>query len=578
MALLLGCADVSNEADYIIVGAGSAGCVLAAEISRRQLGSVILIEAGAKSASRNLKVPVLYPHTFKGSDAWQHETTPQAGLAGRKIQLPAGKTLGGSSAINAMIYLRGHASDYKQWEHLVGPEWSPARIAIAFDEMEKSIGIGDAPSPDLHPATREFLELATRSGIARLAAPFLEPAIGVGAYGRCQSNGRRRSAWDLWLKQQFNSLQKPSGKRETTVAGFSRIQNELNSGESSCESRYVLSRRSPKESCIRLISNASVQHLVIQQQRVVGVAIATNDTTTPAETLSARKGVLVCAGAIQSPSLLLASGLGDATELADIGVPCHADLPAVGKNLQDHLLYPVVRELKGIQSLPSRMSNAERLAYAKDRSGPMASNIAEVGGFFVLPGKPVQPLEPAKNAPDFQWHVTPTHYLEYPTKAEPTAAISIAVSLCHPTSRGSIRLVQASPSESKARLQLAIDPAYLTSEQDLPRLLAAVKHTRSIFEGEAFSELVGDELMPGAKRQRDEQVAASIARFATTIYHYAGTCGMSSERSGVVDERFQVRDVDGLWVCDASSMPRLISCNTQATVMMMAYRLAGWLE
>ena len=531
---------MSNEADYIIVGAGSAGCVLAAEISRQNLGSVFLIESGAKSASRNLKVPVLYPHAFKGSNAWQHETIPQAGLAGRKIQLPAGKTLGGSSAINAMIYLRGHASDYQQWEHLVGPDWSPAQVGIAFAEMEKSIGIGDATSPELHPALQEFLKLATRSGIARLPESFLEAAIGVGAYTRCQSNGRRRSAWDLWLKRQFNSPQ--------------------------------------KQSCIWLISNASVHHLVMRQQRVVGVAITASDTSTPPETLSARKGVLVCAGALQSPRLLLESGLGDANELADIGVPCHVDLPAVGRNLQDHLLFPVVRELKTLLSLPSRMSDVERFAYAKDRSGPMASNIAEVGGFFALSQRFDALLEPATNAPDFQWHVTPTHYLEYPTKAESTSAISIAVSLCQPTSRGSVRLVRSTQSDFNTRLQLEIDPAYLTSAEDLSRLLAAVQYTRSIFEGEPFSELVGDELMPGAKRQRDEQVAASIARFATTIYHYAGTCGMSSSTSGVVDEKFRVRGVDGLWVCDASAMPRLVSCNTQATVMMMAYRLSGWLS
>lgn len=530
---------MSNEADYIIVGAGSAGCVLAAEISRRRLGTVILIEAGDKSTSRHLKVPVQYPHAFKGAHAWQFETTPQAALAGRKIQLPAGKTLGGSSAINAMIYLRGHAGDYKQWEQLVGPDWSPAKVAVAFVEMEKSIGIGDAPSPELHPATQEFLRLAGRSGLASLPEPFLEPAIGVGPYSRCQSNGRRSSAWDLWMKQQFNSPQ--------------------------------------KESCIRLILNASVQHLVFKQQRVVGVAIAANDMSMPAEPLSARKGVIVCAGAIQSPGLLLASGIGDANELADIGVPCQIDQPAVGKNLQDHLLFPVVRNLKRLRSLPSRMSDAERFAYAKDRSGPMTSNIAEAGGFFAFP-KRADDLEPATHAPDFQWHVTPTHYLEYPTKAEPTAALSIAVSLCQPTSRGSVRLVQAPQSDSKTRLQPAIDPAYLMSADDLPRLLAAVQYTRSIFGGASFSELVGDELMPGAKRQRDEQVSASIVRFATTIYHYAGTCGMSSETNGAVDERFRVRGVDGLWVCDASAMPRLISCNTQATVMMMAYRLSGWLE
>jgi choline dehydrogenase len=533
-------ADMANVADYIIIGAGSAGCVLASEISRRHLGSVFLIEAGRKSASRNLKVPALYPHAFKGPHAWHYETIPQDGLAGRKIQLPAGKTLGGSSAINAMIYLRGHASDYKRWEQLVGPDWSPTQVAIAFSEMEESVGIGQSPSPDLHPATHEFLELAARSGVAQFSEPFLEPAIGVGAYARCQSNGRRRSAWDLWLKEQFSSPQKKSG--------------------------------------IQLIPNASVHHLVIKQQRVIGVAITANNTNTPAETLSARKGVLVCAGAIQSPRLLLASGLGEATELADIGVHCHVDLPAVGKNLQDHLLYPVVRTLKRHKPLPSRMDYAERYVYAKSRTGPMTSNIAEVGGFFLLPEPFVERKDSSKDLPDFQWHVTPTHYFEYPTNPNPTAAISIAVSLCRPSSCGSVRLVSTAHGDSNSELELAIDPAYLASPDDLSRLLAAVKQTRSIFEGDSFSELVGNEWMPGSKRQTDKQVTASIIRCATTFYHYAGTCGMSSDTRGVLDERFRVRGVDGLWVCDASAMPRLVSCNTQATVMMMAYRLSGWLK
>lgn len=513
--------------------------MLAAEISRRKLGSVILVESGTKPTSRHLKVPVQYPYAFKSSHAWQYETIPQAGLAGRKIQLPAGKTLGGSSAINAMIYLRGHASDYQLWEQLVGPDWSPGNVAMAFQAMERSIGIGDALSADLHPATLEFLALVASGSLLPSLQPFIEPAIGIGAYTRCQRNGRRRSAWDLWSKGNFNP--------EAT------------------------------KSNIQLIQNASVQHLVMKRQKVVGLAIKTNDHAEPTTILSASKGVIVCAGTIQSPRLLLVSGIGDADELEAIGVPCQVDLPAVGKNLQDHLLFPVVRNLKRHGSLPSRMSDAERYAYARNRTGPMTSNIAEVGGFLSFSNQAIEDRNWTKKVPDFQWHVTPTHYLEYPTKPEPTAAISIAVSLCHPTSRGTVRLVPATRSDSSEQFELAIDPAYLASPDDLSRLLAAVQQTRSIFDGDSFLELVGDELLPGAKRQRDDQVATAIARFATTIYHYAGTCGMGSERTGVVDEKFRVRGVDGLWVCDASAMPRLVCCNTQATVMMMAYRLAEWL-
>lgn len=448
---------MSNDADYIVVGAGSAGCVLAAEISRRRLGTVILIECGTNPTSRHLKVPVQYPHAFKGTHSWQNESKPQIGLAGRKIQLSAGKTLGGSGAINAMIYLRGHASDYRRWEQVLGPDWSPDKVASAFDAMEKRMGICYATYPELHAATQEFLASANGSSLP-LLDPFLEPAIGVGAFARCQENGRRRSAWDLWMKRQVQSVHNASS--------------------------------------FRLILNASVQRLIINQQKVVGVSLVASEINAPPETLTATKGVIVCAGAIQSPRLLLASGIGDADDLKQVGIQCKFDLPAVGKQLQDHLLYPVVRSLKRHRSLPSRMNDNERYAYAKDRSGPMTSNIAEVGGFLSFPNQLDDSSDFSCLAPDFQWHVTPTHYLEYPNRPEPTEAFSIAVSLCRPTSRGTIRLVPATHSESNSRHELEIDPGYLTSADDLGKLLAAVKQTRSLFEGESFSELVGEELMP----------------------------------------------------------------------------------
>ena len=534
--------QLHSDADFIIVGAGTAGCVLAAELCRQQLGSVLLIECGTRPTSRHIKVPVEYPLAFGGRHAWRHATVPQSPLANRRIPLPAGRTLGGSSAINALIYVRGHTSDFERWGELLGADWSGNKAEAAFDAIESTMGIRDFPKPELHPSMSEFLDAMEKATGVPQRELLYEPTLGFGAFARCQSHGRRRSAWDLWMRGQ-----------KTPSVDCSKFQ---------------------------LATNASVQHLVFDREKVIGVCLAHCDTPSNACFIRARKGVICCAGALQSPRLLLASGIGDKQELSDLGLECRCDLPGVGKNLQDHLVFPVVRELKHHRSLPSRMGRAERYEYAMARSGPLASNIAEVGGFFRLQngneGSQASSIH-GDAAPDFQWHATPTHYLEYPSRPESTAAMSVAVSLSRPESRGSVRLVPYEDSSSAEKFRLAIDPAYLSASNDLSRLQQAVQWTRAQLESGEMSELVGAELLPGAKRQSDNQLAKSIARYATTIYHYAGTCGMGTASTGVVDARFRVYGIEGLWVCDASTMPTLVSCNTQATVMMMAYRLAQWL-
>jgi choline dehydrogenase len=506
------------------------------------LGTVLLIECGSKPTSRHLKVPVEYPLAFHGRYAWQQTTVPQSSLANRRIPLPAGRTLGGSSAINAMIYLRGHATDFASWEQLLGSDWSSRSALAAFDAIESKMGIRDFPKPDLHPAMSEFIEAAAMGMGIEQHDRFFEPTLGIGAFARCQSNGRRCSAWDLWMKRH------PSDSIDGT-----RIQ---------------------------LATNASVQHLVFDREKVIGVSLVHLDVPGSASFVGARKGVICCAGAFQSPRLLMESGIGDRAELLALGLDCRCDLPNVGKNLQDHLVFPVVRSLKRHRALPSRMGSAERYEYALARSGPLASNIAEVGGFFRFPSGPSSlrgTSSLGEVAPDFQWHATPTHYLEYPNRSTSTAAMSVAVNLSRPASRGSVRVVPTENSGSEARFNLAIDPAYLSESDDLSSLLQAVQWTRAQLESGPMSELVGCELLPGLKRQSDEQLAKAIARYATTIYHYAGTCGMGSASTGVVDSRFKVHGIEGLWICDASAMPTLVSCNTQATVMMMAYRLAHWI-
>jgi len=443
--------------------------------------------------------------------------------------------------------MRGRTSDFNRWETVAGPDWNQGAVLAAFHSIEQSMKIHDFSLPDLHPAIAKFLSLYEQTTGQLPKQSLHEPSLGLGPYARCQTKGRRRSAWDLWMKPIIKSSDK---------------------------------------ACIECLTNASVQRLLLDHQRVVGVLVSSNESsdlnsTSSTTTLYARKGVIICAGAILSPSLLLASGIGDAEELKSVGLPCKLDLPWVGKNLQDHLIFPVVRKLTHHSSLPSQMNNEERYEYAVHRSGPMASNIAEAGGFFASPSMP-SCYDVSNAEPEFQWHVTPTHYLEYSKRAESSPAISVAVSLCRPSSRGSLRLspiAESNVTEGNARekRETAIDPNYLSTEDDSHRLIEAVRWTREFLDRNAFIGLVGEEILPGNKRKSDQQLAASIVRYATTLYHYAGTCSMGKKSSGVVDSRFQVHELEGLWVCDASAMPTLVCGNTQATVMMMAYRLADWL-
>ena len=514
--------------DYILVGAGVAGCTLAAEITKRGLGTVLLLEAGGLPTSVHLKLPSQYPFAFEGRHSWGNSSIAQPRLANRRIALPVGRTLGGSSAINAMILIRGHASDFQKWHSKLGEDWSPDAVSEAFRAIEKSIGILDQAFPPLHNVIADFLQHVGSSVPKHQRLE--EPKIGVGPFVRCQRNGRRQSAWDLRLKHQASN---PS---------------------------------------VTVRTDTTVDRVLFDLDRAIGVQVLTPNGT---ESILASKGVLLCAGAIHSPRLLIASGLGDAAEVGAIGLDLICKSPAVGKNLHDHLVYPIVHKLRRGTSLNPSPSVADRIQYVRDRTGPRSSNIAEAGGFFAWRDS----LNPS--VPDYQWHITPTHYLEYPYRVDKTSAISIGVTVLQPKSRGSIRLVSNRTTTGIAKTgsyELQIDPAYVTDESDLSDHVRAIQESRSLLAEKDMGSVMGQEIMPGESRTDEVQIARSIVRFATTIYHYVGSCRMGkSMDDSVVDSRFRVHGVEGFWVCDASAMPTIVSANPQATVMMMAHRLANWL-
>jgi choline dehydrogenase len=384
--------------------------------------------------------------------------------------MPVGKTLGGSTAINAMIYMRAHPSDFHAWSALAGDDWSPVQMSAVWDPMESQLGIHTLEPTPLHPAMQAFLaatdpndsdDSEDQKGL------MFEPHTGVARYLRCQNRGRRRSAYDLWLRE--------PAIRERTRLGLLSIRLD-----------------------------AWVQRFVIDSESVTGVQV---DCGGACEIIRANKGVICCAGAIHSPRLLIASGIGNATELGMVGIEPRVHLPAVGQNLQDHLIYPIVRELRQGKSIGPSPSRDQRLQYLRSRTGDRSSNIAELGGFFRFDS-----TDGAASPPDYQWHVTPTHYLEYPRRQDPTNALSVGVTLSRPASRGSLRLVRRADTHKLdsretecagsdySEFELSIDPAYLRTQEDRDRMVDAVMETRERLSIASFEHLLGDELMPSKKR------------------------------------------------------------------------------
>ena len=559
--------DPTGPFDYIIVGAGVAGCTLAAQIVARNLGTVLLLDAGNPDRSYRLRVPAEYPTAFGTSWDWSFRTTPQAGLGNRSISLPAGRALVGSSAINAMIYIEAPPSDFQEWAKVAGGGWSEPQCREAFSQVRNWIDSltrikptreiatditaqndsafhAPLPSvPELHPTIQLALQrFHTRNQTASSYPHGLDrPHAGFDAYLRMQQNGRRISAWRL-------------------------LQLALHTKTLS---------RSHRLSCFHATHVRSVE---FAQDRAVGVRIMMNGEE---HFIQAQRGVILSAGAFGTPRILFASGIGPRDELQAINVPHRLDSPRLGQNLQDHLVLPMVYRLHSGTAVSHPPSRVDRLNYLCNRTGPRASNLAELGGFFDSSAD-IASITSSQQRFDFQWHITPTHYLEYPNLVSHAPHLSFGLTHVAPKSRGFVKPLRAaesySPSESNNReIALHIDPAYVTEPEDLSGWFQGISRTRELLQSGGWSDWIAEESLPGARRSDAKVLELFVRRFATTLYHYAGTCSLGITDLDPLDEQFRVRGIDGLWVCDASAMPTLVRCNPQATVMMMAWRLADWL-
>jgi len=516
--------------DYIIVGAGASGCVLAARLSELEEARVLLIEAGPPDKDRSIHMPVGFHKMTKGPLTWGYETAPMRQAEGRRIIYPQGRVLGGGSSINAMVYTRGNARDYDEWAEEEGcTGWSYTDILPYFRRAEDNerladryhgtggpLAVSDPISP--HPLAKTFVRAAQEFGLPYNPDFNGERQEGCGLYQVTQRGGRRCSAAVGYLHP-------------------------------------ILGRRPNLE----LRTDCHTTRILIENGRAVGIEYRRGKDG-PLETARAETEVIVASGAIGSPKLLMLSGIGPADELNTVGVEPVHDLPGVGRNLQDHVDVYVINELKDIDSYDKHKPALQQfwpgLQYLLFKSGPVTSNLAEAGGFWYA--------EEAARSPDIQFHFLPGAGIE--AGVPPLEGYGCTLNSCHlrPRSRGWVRLRSADPREAPE-----IDPNFWAEPADLEASLRGFEMAREIMAQPAIRRFIKREHLPGSDAKTRRDIEAHARWFCKTDYHPVGTCKMGVDAMAVVDPELRVRGIANLRVIDSSVMPRLISSNTNAASIMI---------
>lgn len=528
------------EFDYIIVGGGSAGCVLAARLSEDPAVTVALIEAGGSNDGVLNRVPTgAALHIVKRNACnWAFSTVAQPGLAGRRGYQPRGRGLGGSSALNAMIYLRGQREDYDGWaaDGAIGWAWSDVlpyfikaenneRGANSFHGDAGPLNVADLRSP--HPAAALFIEAGQQAGLPRNDDFAGQTQEGVGWYQVTQKEGERWSAARAYLAP---------------------------------------ARHRPN---LRVETEAFATQIVFETRRAVGVRFNQGRV---AREVRARREVLIAAGALQSPQLLMVSGIGPASHLRELGIEPIADLP-VGNNLHDHPDITINRRVANTDLLGFSLIGGVKLLRAiarwrRERRGVLTSNFAEAGAF-------IRTL-PELERPDLQLHFVIGMVDNHNRTYHWGHGMSCHATALRPASRGTVRLASRDMRDSPL-----IDPAFLSDSSDLETLVRGFKWVRNIFAQPAFAEYGGGDLsreLYFSKVHSDDDIRQAIRERGDTIYHPVGTCRMGADDRAVVDPELRVRGVEQLRVVDASVIPTLISGNTNAPVIMIAEKAADLIK
>jgi choline dehydrogenase len=510
--------------DYIIVGAGSAGSVLANRLSAKPEIKVLLLEAGGSDKSLYVRMPAGIASLAGPRFNWGYETAPQAAMKGRRMYWPRGRLIGGSSSVNAMVYMRGQPADYDHWRQLGNAGWSYADVLPWFKKAERNERLHDefhgsdgplnvAERPYTNPLSHAFVEAGQQAGLPFNPDFNGATQLGVGLFQVTQKNGRRWSAASAYLH--------PAAAREN----------------------------------LTIVTKAQATRVLIEKGRAVGVEYARGRKR---RTVRATREVVLAGGAINSPQLLLLSGIGPAAELRTLGVRVALDLPGVGKNLQDHLNVNIVRRATRGSTLKPIGVALEFLIYG---TGPGTSNVAEAGA-FAMSGL-------GAATPDIQYHFIPAQVVDHARTVMDGDGVTLHACCLRPQSRGEIRLASSDPLQPPI-----MDPNYLAAGYDLKILIDGLRKGREILAAPAFRPWLEEERIPGDAVQSDAELEDFIRASAETEYHPVGTCKMGGDAMAVVDESLRVRGVERLRVIDASIMPTVVSGNTNAPVIMIAEKAA----
>ena len=486
--------------DFLVVGAGSAGCVLASRLA--SFARVGLIEAGGCRTTGLVRRPSDYIKLFGSESDWNWETVPQRNLAGRRLRFPRGRGIGGSTRINASIWLEPEETCLQQLAAATGGVLSSEQLSAAVQE------------------TRAIVAPERPRWLSQTAQRFLQAAdqlkLKANAYLRMNAGGVRRTAFDAFCD-----------RSKTENAGLT------------------------------ILSDTLIDRVILQDGRAVGLSCTSQksqdesyQSTAGKFELHANKGVIMCGGAIASPTILQRSGIGCRERLRELGIECQVDLPGVGQALRDHLIFPIIFRTIASAAFPIAWSPRQLARWQCVGTGPIASNLAEAGLFYGNDDTKIQLL------------VTPTDYLRHPNLSQPS--MTIGVTLSHPRSVGEVHIVSAQPGDSPH-----IDPGYLSDESDLENMFSGVELAGQLAETSSLGSWVGEQVVPG-----DRDCEKSIRRFSQTLYHPVGGCCLGTVLSG----DFRVRGVEGLWVVDASTLPFMPAANPNALVIALAWAVGDGLR
>ena len=499
------------------MGAGTAGCVLAARLTENPDVSVLLLEAGRRSRKLEIKIPAAFSKLYRTDVDWGDSTMPQAALDDREVVFPRGRMLGGSAAMNAMMVLRGQRVDYDGWAEAGCAGWSWSDVEPMFARSAAG-AFPLAELRDRHVLAEAFVHAAEAVGIPPAADLNGESTEGVGFVPVSQRRGRRFSVLDGYLGP---------------------------------------ARRRPN---LTVVTGALATRILLEDGRAVGVAYRTDGDDAEDEVQSSRE-VVVCAGAIGSPHLLQLSGIGPRDPLENAGIEVVLEHPSVGMNLLDHLANGLLVRTKGVETLASAESLRNLVRWAVRGRGPLTSNLGEAVAF--VRSRPDLP------APDLELLLAPVLFEEEGLKPPSEHGLTLAVVLLTPRSAGTVLLRSADPRDLPA-----IDPCYLTDPDghDAATLVHGLRLARRVLAQEPLASFVDAEILPGDDARSDDALLAHIRGLSQTLYHPAGTCRMGSDSMSVVDPHLRVRGIDGLRVADASVMPALPRGHTNWPTVMIAER------